>query len=243
MINTHYNPRDIVYVVERVPYDWRLAVKVCEVEDQYGDKVCVSFVTPKDSRIIDGIPIDQFEKTKLKKLPKNWMASAKTTDLYELTYDKSLYEKLSTIKLDDKAAIRKGLDEKVLVSGRRKLSIQTDITKEGYYVYTHFETRERVSGTYGWNEIYDDYESAKEYIAAYYAELDRQSSLTDEEWSKEEILHTIDHYTSVYHVTDDELARIKDVVFGLEHIEDVEVRIHDGFLQWKYVKKKRWNTV
>lgn len=243
MEKTHYNPGDIVYTVEMKPYDWRLDVQVCEVEDQYGSAVCVKFVSSRDSRIINGIPIDKFERTKTQKLPKDWMKREDTHELYKLTYDKSIPERAKDIPVRDKAAIRKGLDEGVLVSGAPTYSIQTGITKEGYTVYVERKLHERRSGTYNWCQIYDDFDSAMKYIKDYYAELERQSSLSDAEWSKEQIENTLAHYVKCYSIQPEEEQRIRDIVFSLDRIEDVEARIGDGVFQWKYCKNKKWNIV
>lgn len=243
MEKTHYNPGDIVYTVEMKPYDWRLDVRICEVEDQYGSAVCVKFVSSKDSRIINGIAIDKFERTKPQKLPKDWMKREDTHELYKLTYDESIPERAKNIPVRDKAAIRKGLDGGVLVSGAPTYSIQTGITKEGYTVYVERKTHERRSGTYNWCQIYDDFDSAMKYIKDYYAELERQSSLSDEEWSKEQIENTLAHYVKCYSIQPEEEQRIRDIVFSLDRIDDVEARIGDGVFQWKYCKNKKWNTV
>ncbi len=243
MEKTHYNPGDIVYTVEMKPYDWRLDVQVCEVEDQYGSAVCVKFISSKDSRIINGIPIDEFERTKPQKLPKDWMKKQDTHELYKLTYDESIGERAKDIPVRNKASIRKGLDEGVLVSGAPTYSIQTGITKEGYTVYVERKVHERRSGTYNWFQIYDDFDSAMKYIKDYYAELERQSKLTDEEWSIEQIENTLGHYVKCYSIQPEEEQRIRDIVFNLDRIEDVEARIGDGVFQWKYCKNKKWNTV
>ena len=94
-----------------------------------------------------------------------------------------------------------------------------------------------------WFQIYDDYDSARKYINDHYAELERQSKLSDEEWSKEQIENTLDHYVKCYSIQPEEEQRIRDIVFNLDRIEDVEARIGDGVFQWKYCKHKKWNTV
>lgn len=243
MEKTHYNPGDIVYTVEMKPGGWRLDVQICEVEDQYGSMVCVGFVTVRDSRIINGIPIDKFERTKPQRLPKGWFEREDTHDFYELTYDDSIHDRAKDIDIRDKAAIRKGLDEGFLVSGAPTYSIQTGIAKEGYTVYVERKIHERRSGTYSWFQIYDDYDSARKYINDHYAELERQSKLSDEEWSKEQIENTLGHYVKCYSIQPEEEQRIRDIVFNLDRIEDVEARIGDGVFQWKYCKHKKWNTV
>lgn len=239
MEKTRYNHGDIVYVLERRPYDGDFGIKTCMVDEEFSDRVALVFVSPKDSRLINGIPIYDFQPTRRKKLPKNW--AVKT--LYDLTCDYDLDEAANKIKINDKKAIKKGIENGVLVVDTPRLSIQTDIDKDGYSVFVQRVNRDRTSGMYYRYEIYDTYEEALKAEEANIAELKRQSELTDEEWAKEHIEETISRYAKLYDISYKEVERIKDMIYGLDKIEDVDVRIANGFIQWKYYNKKRWNTV
>lgn len=60
------------------------SVKYGMVDEQYSDAVIVDYLTPRDRRLINGIPINEFEsEEKRKKLPKGWTYN---TPLYSLTY-------------------------------------------------------------------------------------------------------------------------------------------------------------
>lgn len=234
-----YNHGDIVYVLERIPYDGDFSIKTCMVDEEFSDRVALVFVSPKDSRLINGIPIYDFQPTRRKKLSRYWEAEA----LYYLTYDYDLDEAANKIKINDKKAIKKGIENGVLVVDTPRLSIQTDIDKDGYSVFVQRVNRDRTSGMYYRHEIYDTYEEALKAKEANMAELKRQSELTDEEWAKEHIEETISRYVKLYDISYKEVERIKDMIYGLDKIEDVDVRIANGFIQWKYYNKKRWNTV
>ena len=67
--------------------------------------------------------------------------------------------------------------------------------------------------------------------------------MTDEEWSKEQIQGVINRWAYLYDISDGEKKTYEDWIFGLDRIEDVEVRLSGGGLEWKYWKNKRWATI
>lgn len=235
----HYTHGDIVYVLDRVPFSGDLRIHVCMVDEEFSDRIALDFISLRDNRMVNGISIYDFQPTRRKKLPKDWIYKA----LYDLTYDNELENALNSITVDDKEAIKKGIADGVLVVNTPRLSIQTDIDKDGYSVFVTRVSRDRTSGMYYRHEIYDTYEEALNAKKANMDELKRQSELTDEEWAKEQIEHTISRYVKLYDISGKDTERIKDIIYGLDKIEDVEVRIADGFIQWKYYNKKRWHTV
>lgn len=235
----HYNHGDIVYVLERRPYDGSLAIKICMVDEEFSDRIALVFISPKDCRLINGIPIYDFQPTRKKKLPKDWSVGT----LCDITYDLKLDKAANNIMFGDKDGIKKGIENGILVVDTPKLSIQTDVDKDGYSVFVQRVNRYRTGGMYYRYEIYDTYEEALKVKDANMAELKRQSELTDEEWAKEHIEETISRYAKLYDISQKEVERIKGMIYGLDKIEDVDVRIANGFIQWKYYNKKRWNTV
>lgn len=51
----------------------RYTVKYGMVDEQFSDAVVIDYLTARERRLVNGIPIDEFEsETKYKKLPKGW---------------------------------------------------------------------------------------------------------------------------------------------------------------------------
>lgn len=69
---------------------------------------------------------------------------------------------------------------------------------------------------------------------AYYAELERQSALSDLEWSIEQIDKTLDRWKGLSGATDKEVQNYREWLLGMKRVEDLETRISGGCLQWKY---------
>ena len=74
-------------------------------------------------------------------------------------------------------------------------------------------------------------------------ELQRQSKLSDEEWNIEQIDKTLNMWSYVYNKTDEEKEKYRNWILELNNIEDVEIKMFGGALQWKYAKNKRWSTI
>ena len=91
--------------------------------------------------------------------------------------------------------------------------------------------------------MYVNYEDAKRVVDEHEAELKRQSELSDLEWSIEQIDKTLDLWTALYHVTDLEKQKTRDRIMSFHNLEDVEVRLRGGNIQWKYWKNCRWNNI
>ena len=51
----------------------RYTVKYGMVDEQFSDAVVIDYLAARERRLVNGIPIDEFEsETKYKKLPKGW---------------------------------------------------------------------------------------------------------------------------------------------------------------------------
>lgn len=54
------------------------------VDEQFSDAVVIDYLALRERRLVNGIPIDEFEsQTKYKKLPKGWTYN---TGLFKITY-------------------------------------------------------------------------------------------------------------------------------------------------------------
>ena len=84
-------------------------MKYGRVDEQFSDAVCIDLLEPKETRYIDGVPIDEFkDNQKYRKLPKGWTYNTK---LYDLTWranpeDEKLFNELN-VKVDNSESIKK----------------------------------------------------------------------------------------------------------------------------------------
>lgn len=224
----------------------RYSVKYGMVDEQFSDAVVIDYLVPYERRLINGIPIlDYQNQEKYKKLPKGWTYG---TPLYELTYA-SLPDELATATInirnpeEVKAFYRKGWlvkDENVYHG-----TIEVDITKDGYRVIKKYPM---------WNHhidhisirpdrVYSSYEEALDEVVRCKEEFERQLKLTDEEWSIEQIDDTLRRWQKISDATDKEVTEYREWLLKLSDITAVETRLSDGQIQWKYEDKKRWNYI
>lgn len=59
----------------------------------------------------------------------------------------------------------------------------------------------------------------------------------------EQINNTLDRWAAIYSITNKQKKAVFDFITSLPKLEDIEVRIYLGNIQWKYWKKKKWNNI
>ena len=75
------------------------------------------------------------------------------------------------------------------------------------------------------------------------AEFKRQSELSDYDWSVEQIDKELSRWAYMYSISVEEKQRYRDWILSLDKIEDVEIRIFQGNIQWKYWRNQRWMNI
>lgn len=238
---------DVVYwcsMSERCRYE----VKFGMVDEQFSDAVCIDFLSLRETRLVDGVPINDFvSEQRERKLPKGWSWNTK---LFEITYeDKSKEETdfLKNAKINNPEDIKTAYQKGYLVKDETKFwgHIDTEISKDGFRVvkkypyYEHHCSHTSVRP----DKVYFTYEEAEKERDAYYAELKRQSELSDLEWSVEQIEKTLDRWKGISSATDSEVQKYREWLLGMRKVEDLETRISGGCLQWKYWDKKKWHYI
>ena len=93
------------------------------------------------------------------------------------------------------------------------------------------------------DKLYLDYESAKKEVDLHIADFTRQAALSDRDWSIEQIDKTLKLYQKYSDCSELEIKRYHDYFCSLLKVEDVETRVHNGHIQWKYWKNKRWGNL
>lgn len=247
-----FQPGDVVYWVAHHKWSADMYVDFGIATEEFSDAVCVDRLCIHDSRYINGIPYKDFPNvTPWQKLPKGW------------TYNTKLFE------VEWKSAIPIDSDEHLLemsLNLARPEDVKTAL-EHGFLVYLkdYDQTvpHSEVSNKLGWriikahddssyvyphvtlqkNQAFKTYAEARAVIDAQEAEWKRQSELTDEEWSIEQIDHDLQRWAKIYSKSPEKTQRVKDFLLGMGKIEDIETRVFGGDFQWKYWKNKKWRTI
>ncbi len=235
---------DIVYWCHQEGH--RYSVRWGMVSEQFSDVVVIDYLVPRERRLVNGVPIDEFEsEQRYKKLPKGWSYD---TQLYEITYE-PLTEDEIAFKIDItnpdtlKIAYKKGylVKDSTIFHGQ----IEENITKDGYRIVKKYpQWQHHIAYTsVKPNKVRLTYEEAKKEVDDNIAEFNRQANLSDYDWSVEQINKTLGFLKRFHDASDDEVNQYRDWLLAMDNVEDIEVRIFGGNIQWKYWKNKRWMNI
>ena len=239
-----FNQGDIVYWCHQRGHDY--SVHYGMVDEQFSDAVCIDYIVPRERRLVDGVPINEFEsEQRYRKLPKGWSYD---TRLFEITYE-PLTEDEIAFRIDItkpetlKSAYEKGylVKDDTIFHGQ----IEEEITKDGFRIvknypnYLHHIDHTSIRP----DKVYFTYEEAKKEVEDNIAEFHRQANLSDYDWSVEQIDKTLKRYQITNDTTDEEVKQYRDWLLAMSNVEDIETRIFGGNIQWKYWKNKRWMNI
>lgn len=224
----------------------RYTVKYGMVDEQFSDAVVIDYLTARERRLVNGIPIDEFEsETKYKKLPKGWTYD---TRLFEITHSGLTDEEISfLIDFKKPEMIKKGYDFGYLVKDCTIFHgvIENEITKDGYRIVKKYPMwkhhMDHVSIRP--DKVYFTYEEAKAEVDENVKEFERQLSLTDYEWSVEHICKNLDIFKAIHDLSERDIDAYREFILGMGNVENIETRVYQGQIQWKYEDKKRWNYI
>lgn len=242
---------DIVYWCQYI--QGKCVIHYGMVDTQFSDVVCIDLLVPKDCRTVDGVPIKEWKPDyRTHKLPKNWTYN---TILFEYGHTddfSEISEKYKNLDITDKNKILKAYNNGCLVKSidNCHCNIEVDISKGTYILKLIYNGYGYVDYYNGINRIsvsppkvYDNYQDAFNEKLKYEAEFQRVQNLTNLEWSIEQIDKILDRWSGLYHIPDKQKKSYRDFIMNLSDLEDVEVRMNAGNIQWKYWKNKRWNNV
>lgn len=239
-----FNNGDIVYWCHS--NGWKLSVKYGMVDEQFSDAVVIDFLVPRERRLIDGIPIDQYENpTKYKHLPKGWSYD---TRLYEVTYEPMPEEEKNYVfNVKSPVCIKEAYNRGYLVKDSTIFhgKVESEIANGGYRVVKKYPMWEHHIDHVSIrpDKVYDNYMDALYEKQEKEAEFKRQAALTDEEWSIEQIDKTISWWKHSTDSSDEEAQRYHDWFVNMKDVDRIETRYWGGEIQWKYEDKKRWNYI
>ncbi len=215
------------------------------VSDQFSDAVIVDYLEPRERRLINGVPIDEFEDNKYHKLPKGWTYN---TDLYDIKYTEFRKEEKS-FKWDIKnpEIIKDAYNKGYLVKSGTIFHgvIEAEITKEGYRIvkkYPYWKYHIDYVSIRP-DKVYFNYDEADKEVQANINEFKRQAELSDYDWSVEQIDKTLGRWKNLTSASDLEVQQIRDFLLGMKNVENIKTRLFGGNVQWKYWKNKKWLNI
>lgn len=239
-----FNPGDIVYWCHRRGNEY--SVHWGMVDEQFSDAVVIDYLVPRERRRVNGIPIDEFQsEQRYRKLPKGWTYN---TELFELTWDDFIpAEKEFKLDITDPNSIKSAYNQGFLVKDSTIFHgvIEADITKEGFRIVKKYPYYMRHIDYVSIrpNKVYFTYEEAKKEVDENIAEFQRQASLSDYDWSVEQIDKTLARWKFLNDASPETVEKYRSWLIGMKDVEYIETRIFGGDLQWKYWKNKRWNNI
>lgn len=230
-----------LYIGERNPF---ISFGVIDYVYEYDRKAVVDYITHKDLRIINGIPIKEFNGTPFKKLPNGWD--------YDMRLFKEEYEELpdiySSIDIRNPNSLLYYLDQGLLIrenDSHDRSEILSEIKKGEFRVYKKFKAHDITHMTYDFDELFFSWEDAQNKRNEIINERKRVANLSDEEWSIELIKRTVIHWANINKKGDAEvwIERAMRRFMEFKDLENLEARCVGVGLQWKYSNKKRWNNL
>lgn len=236
----------VVYFVDKFKYQipghtWGVSFGI--VEEHYTTEICLQLIELRDTRLIDGVPIFECPRTgPWHKLPKGWTWNTKL-------FEESNSEILEIPDIKDPQAILSAYKSKVLVNVQDNLHarVVTDINKHhGWRILIRMPQCAPTPRSYvslPFREVYRTYDEAKAIVDAEYAELDRQASLSDYDWSVEQIGRTLSHWARIYNISPDVQEACRKRLLSFDNVEDLDIRLYAGNIEWKYTKSRRWVTL
>lgn len=215
------------------------------VDEQFSDAVCVDLLEPVECRYIDGVPLNNVPAVgKWHKLPKGWTYNTK---LFEIEWKPDPATKDFKFNIRDPECIKEAFKRGYLIKRVNKFmgTIETEISKEGWRIVKKYEAFKPIifSASIRPYECYTTYEEAQKEIDDYNAELERQASLSDYEWSVELIDKDLDCWAKLYTIPQDTKLKYREWLLAMDNVEDLETRINMGSVEWKYSKNKKWRSI
>lgn len=238
---------DVVYWVAHHKWSADMYVDFGIVTEEFSDAVCADKLHIYDNRYINGIPYKDFpDVTSWQKLPKGWSYNTVLFDVERKP--KEGHDLLKNLQITNPEDIKYALVNGFLVNLKdydQTVPHSEVSNKLGWRIRKEHDSFSYVCPhvTLQKDKAFKTYAEAQSVIDAREAEWKRQSELTDEEWSIEQIDHDLQRWAKIYSKSPEETQRVRDFLLGMDKVEDIETRVFGGDFQWKYWKNKKWRTV
>ena len=243
------NHGDIVYYAERTDCEKGYYVQAAVFEEEFSNCFIVRPLYFFSDRTVNGIPEKEFDTpTKWKKLPKGWSYDS---ILVKVEIDKKLkqVELGLSLKYDNPEDVKRALQNGLFKFG-------ADIDDCVFSEEVHKERGYRIVRTYDFGldkypdsisinkrKLYKTYKEVMDVIDENYEEMQRIANLSDYDWSVEQIDTVLNQWCKSMSKTDIEKEECRKFILSQDNVEDIELRVFVGNLEWKYCKNKRWNTI
>lgn len=179
----------------------------------------------------------------------NWSYDTK---LFEIKQDPLTDEEISfKLEINKPETLKEAYDKGFLVK-RAKIfhgSIESEITKDGWRIHKGYPQDWGINRipnytTVTCSKVYRSYDEAQKEVDEHIAEYKRQAALSDYDWSVEQVDKVLGYYKNIYNLTDSEVKQYRDWILAQDDIENVEVRIHFGNLEFRdCTKHKKWHGI
>ena len=215
------------------------------VIDHYTGEIAIQLYEPADTTTVEGVPVKEFATpTEWRKLPKGWSWDTKLIQHGRIETP-GMYDRFDK---KDPACIKNAIEHGALVrvseNDHAVFRAEIDRNKGWRIIRDYYGVEERADTcTVFYTHCYAAYEEAQAELDAIQAEYNRQATLSDREWSIEQIDRNLDYWAYLYSVTSEDKRRARERLLALDNIEDVVTRISCGALEWKYDRNRRWMRV
>lgn len=216
------------------------------VDEQFSDAIVIDYLVPRERRRVDGVPIDEFQsEQRYRKLPKGWTYNTK---LFEVTWDDLSYEEsIFILDVTKPEILKEAYNKGYLVKDSTIFHgvIEDEITKDGFRIVKKYpEWKHHIDHISIFpHKVYFTYEEAKKEVDENIAEFYRQASLSDYDWSVEQIDKNLDMWKAFNDASDKDVKAHRDWLLGMKDVENIETRLWGKEIQWKYWKNTRWNCI
>ena len=232
---------DMVFVV--TPDDYKVRFGIIDEYAGHGF-YHVDYVGLKDCRLIDGVPIDEIDLSRVYKLPKKWSYD---TQLFEQTYSPDHKRITDYLRhtTDDKLAYAYKNGDLVKLKNRFNGYISTDVDKSTYTLKRVYSDDIKKSDKIPRNHIFLSSISATTCAKIIKDKIERDNrylaEMTDEDYSWYEINRVFERAG----LRPDEKAEICAKIATMKElkpIEDLESRVFNGKIQFT-TKDGKWADV
>jgi len=208
----------------------------------------VDLLTPKETRLVNGTPIQEIDYSKEYPLPKKWTYNTSLIDVGNTEEYEEICSKLFGLKIGDRKsdkAIKRAVSEGIFVPRKETIwgYVNTEVSKNTYKIKFVPESRPTYMIV---NEkfIFYDSISAKKELDIYRKKHDEEikmiKNMSDEEYSWYEIENVLNGRNISKEEKERCIALIKAADY-LPPIEDLIIRRFGNEIQWQNGRK--WDTL
>jgi hypothetical protein len=227
-------------------------IKFGIVEEHYASEIALKLYEIVDTRTINGTPIKDLKTpSKWYKLPKGWSYDTELIKYGSNFIERfpDYYNNCKSVSINNPDSILTAIDDGVLVPTDENdhCNIETEITKEGWRIVRNYHSYPN-TWTPSWislyfHDAYSTYEEAKAVVDAKEAEFKRQSELSDYDWSVEQIDKSLNKALRFGYINEEKRDELRKRLLSLQDVEDIETRVSNVGVEWKYCKNKRWKKL